>query len=274
MYIDMKRIFVIFLSVLILGSFSLSAQEEKPVIDCNYEMPTFSDNSALLIDARKVSDKFGNGSKVIGFNFKIVNYSKYKSVQFEVFVHSPLTQKWESLGKETLPGFDADATFGKKFPDLGMYRYYAVVTKEANKYDLKVDKGMAKIEILVYTKGADMTQPPLPYHDASNAYVFTSKKLPRGANENIRMLNNSSLQTLSIGIYGWDKKNYEWVKIASIAAQTGQKKPTVFEADNRKIHFSKFDYLSIVAHDGKKHDYIFREDHSDWSIDASDHLGD
>ena len=77
----MKRIFVIFLSVLILGSFSLSVQEEKPVIDCNYEMPAFSDNSALLIDARKVSDKFGNGSKVIGFNFKIVNYSKYKSVQ-------------------------------------------------------------------------------------------------------------------------------------------------------------------------------------------------
>jgi hypothetical protein len=104
MYIDMKRIFVIFLSVLILGSFSLSAQEEKPVIDCNYEMPAFSDNSALLIDAREVSDKFGNGSKVIGFNFKIVNYSKYKSVQFEVFVHSPLTQNGRALVKKHFLG--------------------------------------------------------------------------------------------------------------------------------------------------------------------------
>lgn len=252
----------------------LYAQEEKPVIDCNYEMPAFSDNSALMIDARTVSDKFGNGSKVAGFNVKIVNYSKYKSVQFEVFVHSPLTQKWESLGNETLPGFDADANFGKKFQDLGMYRYFAVVTKDASKYDFKVEKGMAKIEILVYTKGADMTQQPLPYHEASNAYVFISKKLPRGAGENIRMINNSSQQTLNLGIFGWDKKNYEWVKIASLSAQSGQKKPTVFEADNKKIHFSKFDYLSIVAHDGKKYDYIFREDHSDWSIDASDHIGD
>ena len=254
-------------------SCGLFAQEEKPVIDCNYEMPAFNDNTALMIDARNVSDKFGNGSKVVGFNVKIVNYSKYKSIPFEVFVHSPLTQKWESLGNETLPGFDADANFGKKFQDLGMYRYFAVVTKEASKYDFKVEKGMAKIEIQVYTKGADMTQQPLPYHDVSGAYVFTSKKIPRGANENIRMVNNSTQQALNIGIYGWDKKNYEWVKIAGLAAQIGQKKPTVFEADNKKIHFSKFDYLSIAAPDGKKYDYIFREDHEDWEIDVSDHAG-
>lgn len=237
-------------------------------------MPAFSDNSALMIDARTVSDKFGNGSKVVGFNVKIVNYSKYKSVQFEVFVHSPLTQQWESLGKETLPGFDADANFGKKFPDLGMYRYFAVVTKDTDKYDFKVEKGMAKIEILVYTKGSDMTHQPLPFHNAPNAYVFTSKKLPRGASENIRMTNSSSQQMLNIGVWGWDKKNYEWIKIASIVAQLGQQKPTVFETENKKIHFSKFDYFAIVAPNGKKYDYIFREDHNDWSIDASDHIGD
>ena len=105
--------------------------------------------------------------------------------------------------------------------------------------------------------------------------MFSYKELPRGANENIRMFNNSSQQVLNISIYGWDKKHYEWVKIAGVAAQTGQIKPTIYRAeDNKKIHFKKFKYLSIAPIDGKMYDYIFREDHDDWEIDVSEHLGD
>lgn len=58
-----------------------------------YNMPAFSDSSAILIDVNKINGKFGTF-------VRITNYSEFKTLEFEVFVHSPLSSSWKSLGKK------------------------------------------------------------------------------------------------------------------------------------------------------------------------------
>jgi len=242
-------------------SFGLYAQKNEVTINTDYEMPTFHDNSALLIDMNSIEGKFNS---VV----RITNYSKYRSIEFEVFVHSPLSSSWETLGNVSLSGFESEASFGRKYPNLNQYRYFAVLPKSDSKsdYQYKIGKKAGRLDVQVFTKGDDINEKPLPYHDASGVYVFTNRLIPGGATENIRCLNMTSQQSISVVIFGWDKKHFKWIQLCSISAQAGQKKPTVYEVFDKKLSFKKFKYLALATPDGEKYNYKFRESHNDWLI--------
>lgn len=260
----MKKIVFVLFMLLCCG---LHAQKEEVIINTDYEMPNFNDNSVQLIDMNTIDGKF---SSLV----RITNYSKYKSIEFEVFVHSPLSSSWESLGKASLPGFDTDADYGKKYPNLNQYRYFAILPKSDSKYDYqyKIEKKGGRLDVQVFTKGDDVNELPLPYHDASGVYVFTNRLIPGGATENIRLQNMTSQQSISVVVFGWDKKNFRWVQLCSVSAQAGQKKPTVYEVFDKKLSFKKFKYLALATPDGKKYNYKFRESHNDWFIIIEDSL--
>lgn len=254
----------IFIMLLCCG---LYAQKEEVIINTDYEMPTFEDNSAQLIDMSTFDGKFCSF-------VRITNYSKYKSIEFEVFVHSPLSSSWESLGTASLPGFDADADYGKKYPNLNQYRYFAILPKSDSKsgYLYKIEKKGGRLDVQVFTKGDNVNEKPLPYHDSPGVYVFTDRLIPGGAKENIRLQNMTSQLSISVVVFGWDKKHFKWIQLCSISAQAGQKKPTVYEVFDKKLSFKKFKYLALATPDGKKYNYKFRESHDDWLIIIEDSL--
>lgn len=250
---------------LLLVCCNIYAQKQEIVIDTNYAMPKFEDKTAVLVDINAVNGKFSSF-------IRLTNYSKFPNLKFEVFVHSPLTSSWESLGNATLPSFEAEADMGKKFPNLSLYRYFAIVPKSDSKseYQYKIEKKMGRLDVSIFTKGANMEEKPLPFHNTPFAYVFTNKQIPHSAKENIRLYNMTSQQSISATVFGWDKKTYRWIKLCSIAAQTGQQKATVCEITNKKLHYNKYKYLALATSDGKKYDYRFKEEHDDWTIFIED----
>lgn len=247
--------------------FGLYAQKDEVIINTDYEMPTFSDKSALLVDVNSVDGKFSSF-------VRITNYSKFNSIEFEVFVHSPLTSSWESLGKASLPGFDSDADFGKKYPNLSQYRYFAVQPKSDTKsdYQYKIEKRGGRLDVQVFTKGDNVNEKPMPHHAAPGVFVFTNRLIPGGATENIRLQNMTSQQSISVVVFGWDKKHFKWIQLCSVSAQSGQKSPTVYEVFDKKLSFKKFKFLALAVPDGKKYNYRFRESHNDWLIIVEDSL--
>lgn len=258
----MKRLLLICLLSI---ACAVYAQKEQVIIDTNYPMPTYLDNSAQVIDMNNIK---GNFSSFI----RITNYSKFNGIEFEVFVHSPISSSWESLGKNRLAGFDDDVAFGKQYPNLKLYRYFAIVPKSDSKaeYQYKIEKKMGRLDVTIFNKDADIYATPLPTHPIQNAYVFTDRKIPNGSKENIRLYNMSSTPLVSVTVYGWDKKEYKWIKLLNIAAQSGQRKPTVYETIDKKLSYKKFKYLAISTKDDKKYDYIFKEEHDDWTIIIED----
>ncbi|MBO6050826.1 MAG: hypothetical protein J6P65_02450 [Bacteroidales bacterium] len=237
------------------------AQKQEVVIDTNYPLPEFHDKDAQLIDMNNIKGNFGSF-------IRVTNYSKFKGIEFEVFVHSPISSSWESLGTNRLAGFDDDVAFGKQYPNLKLYRYFAIVPKSESKaeYQYKIEKKMGRLDVSIFNQDANINATPLPSHPIANAYVFTDKKIPQGSKENIRLYNMTSTATVSISIFGWNKKEYQWVKLCTIAAQSGQRKPIVYESDDKKLSFKRFKYLAISNKDGVKYDYKFKEEHDDWTI--------
>lgn len=244
----------------------LSAQKDTIVINTNYNQPPFNDEKALVIDKNKVKGTFYS-------IIQLTNYSKFQGIEFEVFVHSPITLQWESLGVSRLPGFDADAKFGNNFPKLHLYRYFAVLPKNGyeNDYQYKVQVRLGRIDVDIFTKGDNIDVEPLPYHNAPNVYVFTKKLVPNGAKENLRLTNKTTVLTkeISIAVFGWDKKDYCWVKIGTLVTK---KSVDVFEIKKKKDSFLRYKYFAIAASDGKKYDYQFNEDHDDWNIIIEDSI--
>lgn len=258
----MRRLLLI--GILCLASV-VYAQKQEVVIDINYPMPDFQDKYAQLIDMQNIK---GNFSSFI----RITNYSKFNEIEFEVFVHSPISSSWESLGTNSLAGFDDVVAFGKQYPNLKFYRYFAIVPKSESKaeYQYKIEKKMGRLDVAIFSKDANINATPMPSHPIVNSYVFTDNKIPNGSKENIRLYNMTSTPTVSVSIFGWDKKEYKWVKLCTIAAQSGQRKPTVYESVEKKLSYKKFKYLAISTKDGVKYDYKFKEEHDDWTIIVED----
>lgn len=244
---------------------NMYAQKQEIVIDTNYAMPKFEDATAVLVDINAINGKFSSF-------IRLTNYSKFPDIKFEVFVHSPLTSSWESLGNAILPGFEAEVNLGKKFPNLSLYRYFVIVPKSDSKseYQYKIEKKMGRLDVSIFTKGVNTEEKPLPFHKTPFAYVFTEKQIPHGANENIRLYNMTSQQSISVTVFGWDKKNYKWIKLCSISAQSGQRKAIIYEIISKKLHYKKYKYLALATTDDKKYDYRFKEEHDDWTIFIED----
>ena len=139
-------------------------------------------------------------------------------------------------------------------------------------YQYKIEKKFGRLEISIFTKGTNIDEQPLPYHDAPGVYVFTDKQIPAGAKKGIRLQNMTSSQIVSVVLYGWDQKNYKWVQLCGISAQVGQKKPTNYKIFNKKLSFTKFKYLAIVSPDGKKYNYQFQKKGNNWFIIVEDTL--
>lgn len=237
-------------------------KKEVVVIETNYDMPAFDNPQAVLIDKNKVD---GRSASIV----RITNYSKFRSIEFEVFVHSPLTSSWESLGIQRVSGFDTDVKFGQQYPQLGQYRYFAVVPKSANKDDLqyKIEKKGGRLQITLFNPGVDMYAEPLPFHEAPNAFVFNKDLLPDDSNENICLQNMTSNQVVSVIIFGWNQKKFQWIRLYSIAAQAGQ--TTKYRTNDSKP-FTKYKYLALVASNNKKYEYSFSERHDDWYISVQE----
>lgn len=258
---------ILFVLAVVLTVFPCTAQKEEVTINTDYDMPSFGDESAVLIDVNKIDGRFNSF-------ICITNYSKYKEIAFEVFVHSPISSSWESLGKSSLPGFESKANYGKKNTNLKLYRYFAVVPMIDSKFDYqyKIEKKFGRLEISIFTKNANVDEQPLPYHDAQGVYVFIDKQIPNGAKKGIRLQNMTSSQIVSVVLYGWDKKNYKWVQLCGLSAQVGQKKPTNYKVFNKKLSFKKFKYLAIASPDGKKYNYQFQKKGNTWFIIVEDTL--
>ena len=143
-------------------------EEQEIVIDTNYAMPKFEDATAVLVDINAINGKFNSF-------IRLTNYSKFPDIKFDVFVHSPLTSTWELLGNAMLPGFEAEVDLGKKFPNLSLYRYFAIVPKSDSKseYQYKMEKKMGRLDVSIFTKGVNTEEKPLPFHKTPFAYVFT-----------------------------------------------------------------------------------------------------
>lgn len=212
-------------------------------------------------------------------NFKIKEISIQKcfgergrSAQNPKKIVIPLTFSWESLGTDELKGFDDDKDYGKKFQNLNQYRYFAIVPINAgtNQYQYKIEKNLGRLDVSIFDADADVNAKPLPYHSSPLAYVFTSKQIPNGAKENISLVNMTSKNLISISVLGWDRKNFKWVKLCGINAQPNQKRATVFEITNKKLHFRHFKYFAIIPSDDCKYDYSFRELREDWNIIVQD----
>ncbi len=239
-------------------------KKEAVVIETNYDMPSFDNPEAILIDKNNVDGK-SSASMV-----HITNYSKYRTLEFEVFVHSPLSSSWESLGTQKVSGFDTDIKFGKKYPQLKAHRYFAVVPKSVKKDDLqyKMVKKNGDLNIYLFNLGVDIYAEPLPYHEKENAFVFNKNIMPGDANEDVILTNMTSNAVVSITVYGWDAKKFIWLKCFSIAAASGSK--TKIDTENDKIKYTKFKYLAIVPANTKTYQYNFSEKHSDWYITVSE----
>lgn len=261
------RRFSLLATIFFVFTFVLSAQTEKPVIETNYPQPVFEKSSAFVIDVFEGKGKFSS-------YVQITNYSQYASIKFEVYVHSPLTSSWESLGTQELRGFDDDVDFGKKYPDLGAYRYFAIVPINSgnNEYQYKIEKKLGRLDVSIWDAGADVNAQPLPFYNSPTAYVFTSKLIPNGAKENVSLENMTPKELISISVLGWDKKNYKWIKLYGISAHPNQKRPTAYEISDKKLHYKHFKYFAIVSSDNTKYDYTFKVNHDDWTIVAEDAL--
>ncbi len=251
---------ILFICLLFICCNFYAQQKEVVVIETNYDMPAFDNPQAVLIDKNNVD---GRSASIV----RITNYSKFRSIEFEVFVHSPLTSSWESLGVQRVSGFDTDVKFGQQYPNLEQYRYFAVVPKSVNKNDLqyKIEKKGGKLDVSLFNQGVDMYAEPLPFHEASNAFVFTKDLLPHGAKENICLENKTSNTIVSVSIYGWNQKKLQWVRLSSIAAHKDE--PAKNEPNDK---YTKYKYLSIVSSDNKKYEYSFRERHDDWYISVQE----
>ena len=150
-------------------------------------MPAFSDSSAILIDVNKINGKFGTF-------VRITNYSEFKTLEFEVFVHSPLSSSWESLGKKILPDIDDYADFGKRYLNLKDYRYFAIVpiSDNGSEYQYGIEKQDGRLDVDIYTRGAFMTS----IKGSAYEFVITDKLVLPGSNDKIRVYNKSSKSTV------------------------------------------------------------------------------
>ncbi len=240
-------------------------KKEVVVIDTNYEMPTFDNPKAILIDKNSIEGK--SSASIV----RIVNYSQFKQIEIEVFVHSPLSSKWESLGTKKVAGFDTDVNFGKKYPQLSQYRYFAIVPKSINNKDdmqYKIEKKGGKLLVSLFNPRANIYAAPLPYHESPNAYVLTKKMLPRDANEDVILINMTATSVVSITVFAWDEKKNIWLRCFSISAMAGNS--TKLDTEDDKVKYADYKYLAIVPADDKKYLYTFDEKHSDWYITVSD----
>ena len=112
------------------------AQKQKAIIDTNYAMPSFENVYAIIID-RNAIDNIGVAVPSYGNTIRLYNCT-FQSVEYEVFVHSPISSSWESLGKTVLHCFDSYVEYGNRYPKLKNYRYFAFVPKKRPRHKMSV----------------------------------------------------------------------------------------------------------------------------------------
>ena len=262
----MKKKF--FFSLLLLLYCTAFAQKQKVMVDTNYAMPSFENKDAIIID-RNTINNIGIAIPSYGNFIRIYNCT-FQNVEYEVFVHSPISSSWESLGKADLHCFDSYVECGYWYPKLKNYRYFAFVAKSDHdtKCQYKAEKRNGLLCLSVFPKGADVNKDPLPpIEDKPNAYVLSNRFL-YGADENIRLYNMTSSSLITVIIFGWELKECKWMKICSLSAQAGQN--AMFDAEDEKVSLKKIEYFAIYSTDGKEYNYRFRKEHDDWTIIVED----
>ncbi len=267
----MKKIFSTF--IIAFGIlFSAAAQKAVVKIDTNYEMPDGPSKNAFVFDA---TDLKGKGISKI----RVINYTEYRNITFEVFVHSAATKQWDSLGKANLRAFADRTDVGNKYPSLGKMRYFAIVPSEkeaGNNYLFNPTKSRGKVanaplllEVRRPEDGLDMT--PKPVLNEPHSYVLAESEIPDDSDENISVINRTSAQAISMKVFGYHKKELKWIPLGSIVSYVnvvGGKNKGVLEMEQYDIN--EFYYFGFAVNGKKDYGFAFQNKNDDICVTLTD----
>lgn len=252
--------------------FAAAAQKVTVKIDTDYEMPEDPSENAFVFDATYLK---GKGISKI----RVINYTEYRNITFEVFVHSAATRQWDSLGKANLRAFADRTDVGMKYPSLGKMRYFAIVPAEKdaqNNYLFnpaksrgKVANGPLLLEVRRPEDGLDMT--PKPVFNEPHSYVLAESEIPDDSDENISVINRTSVQAISMRVFGYHKKDLKWIPLGSIVSYvnvTGGKKKGVLEMEQYDIN--EFYYFGFAVNGKKDYAFAFENKNDDICVTLTD----
>ena len=233
---------------------SVAAQNTTAKIDTNYEMPEGPSSNSFVFDSFELKGQ--NPTKVC-----VINYTTYRSVSFEIFVHSAITKQWESLGKANLRAFADRTEIGQKYKNLSKMRYFAIVPAEkdaGNEYLFNPAKKQTRLVkaplfIEIRKPDDDLNMTPKPVFNEPHSYVLAESEIPDDSDENISLINMTSIPTISMRVFGYSKKDLKWIPLGTVAATAGKKGKGVLEMEQYDIN--EFYYFGFSVN-GKK-DYAF-----------------
>lgn len=241
----MKKI-ILFLFFMLVAFPFVVAGEGK--VDTDYAMPAIDKENAFFIDVNTLG-----GRKIEGL--RIVSYSDMKNIAYDVYAHSPITQKWEFLGSAVIKGFGDRSIIGREYKNLPNCRYFAVVPQMTGDFDFFIEKnkqGLFQKDLLsveIRSPEYVMEDSPKPPFSEQNAYVTREEQIPPKAKRNIMIVNRTSRREISVRIFGYSKKMIKWVPLGTVETKVTNARNGLHLKNSKIEDYYYFAFAGSSAYD-------------------------
>jgi hypothetical protein len=119
--------------------------------------------------------------------------------------------------------------------------------------------------IFISCTSLDYARPDL---DVPHSYVIDAKSVSKNIEDNIRLVNQTSVSNISFKVYAHDSKTFIWVVYGEASLKGNG--DTAFVRSKLSGKLDKYRYFAIEALDGNDYNYNYYESRDDLYINIHD----
>lgn len=227
-------------------------------------LPAFTEaDNAFVADAKSFKEDYGDYCKVI-------NLTDKNDFAFDIYVMKSNKKEWTFAGTATLNGLlDTDTIDSELNGSFGRYRYFAIVPKDGNTYNITAspdELNMYVVRHYYFAFIVDSTE-DTPANIRNNSTIIDVDSISGKFKDNIKFSSSSSEADLDFVVYGFDSADAtKWEVVGKThlkeAGDTDNMETVLTGIDVKKCKF-----YAIYNQNGKKYEVSASKSHNDLYID-------